>query len=85
MAAEFAVADDLDFREIHDRRLIIVTYRWQVVATRMPAALIVPVLRHPKDVVQVVLVHHAECVADALLVRLANRADFESRYARLAS
>ena len=42
MAAEFAVADDLDFREIHDRRLIIVTYRWQMIPAGVAAPLIVP-------------------------------------------
>ena len=70
MPTEFAVTDDLRLGQIHDVRLPIVPHRRQMVPPGMPAPVIVPVLGHVKNVVQVLLADHAERVQDLVLERL---------------
>jgi len=64
------VADDLVFRQIHHRRLTRLPYRRQVLPSRMATPVVVPILAHPQEVVQMPFVHHAKRVEHLMLQRL---------------
>lgn len=63
VTAQVGLAHYLVTTEVGDqRRFSIVTHRRQVTPARMAAPVIIPVLGHVKDVVQVPLAEHAEGV-----------------------
>ena len=70
MPAELAVTDDFHLLQIDHRRIVTVPYRRQIPASRMATAVIVPVRRTAKDVIQVPLADHAKTVQHLVLERL---------------
>src|SRR6056297_4201310 len=67
MTTKFGVADDFVFGQIDSRRLAFIAHRRQVIATGMTAPEVIPVLRHSKDVIQVLLADHAERIEHLVL------------------
>lgn len=80
ISAKLAVAFDPMLRQIDHRRFAIVTNRRQVVAARVAAPTIIPVLRHAEDVVEMSLTHHAERVEHFVFQRLDHSLDEATGY-----
>ena len=68
--AELAIANDPVLLQINGRRIVAVPNRRQVPSGRMATAMIVPVRRAAKDVVQVPFAHHAKAVQHLVFERL---------------
>jgi len=67
MPTKFGVADDFVFGQIDSRRLSLIAHRRQVIAPGMTASEVIPILRNPQNVVQVLLADHAKSVEHLVL------------------
>lgn len=64
------MADEFEFRQVHNRRFAFISHRRQVIAAGMTSSAIVPVGPDSQDVIQVLLAAHAKTVQHLVLERL---------------
>jgi hypothetical protein len=67
---EFTVANDLCCLQINHWRITFIPHRRQVTLSRMTTAIIVPIRRAAKDVIEMLLAHYAKAVEHFMLQSL---------------
>ena len=70
MPAEFGLADNFVIGQIHCWRFYLIADRRKMVPPRMTTPVVVPILRHAKDVVQVLLANYAARIEHLVFERL---------------
>jgi hypothetical protein len=62
MPAEFGVAGELVLLQIESRWIVTFAYRRQVISAAVATTMVIPVGPDPQDVIEVLLVDHAEAI-----------------------
>lgn len=75
MPTELSVANKSLLGQINYTWGALATNRRKLVSPRMSAAMVVPILRHAKDVVEMLLVDNAESIQNFVLERLNDALD----------
>lgn len=70
MTAKFGVTDKLVLREIDSWNRYLLVYWRAMIPTGVTAAMVVPILRRAKDVVEMLLTDHAKGVEHLMFKRL---------------